>query len=54
MLTTVVIGGAIVTGVAVAVRMTKGHEETLEQYQRAAHIERKVEQAKDTMLFHQL
>ena len=53
MLTTLLIGGAIVTGVAVAVKMVKDTEGTLEQHQRLAHIEREVERAKDKMLFHQ-
>jgi hypothetical protein len=53
MLTTLLVSGAIITGVAVAVKMVKDTEGTLEHHQRLMDIEREIEHTNDKLLFYQ-
>lgn len=53
MVTTLLVGGAIVTGLAVAVRMIKEGEDKLEHYNHMVKREMEIEREKDRLFFHQ-
>jgi hypothetical protein len=53
MLTTILIGGVIVTGLAVAARMVRDSENNLEHHHKLIDVEQEIEQTKNKVLFEQ-